>query len=205
MPKIVDPEERRREITRAVFRLVERSGIEAATLRNIADEAGLAIGSVRHYFTNHAAVMDFAMRELTEQTSRRVLAHVDRITKDTSPHDRRLLAESILAEFLPLDDQRRTETRAWLDFLTAARTRPELRSHAERLHNGLRTVVRRLLGRAMDGGTISADLDIELETERLAALLDGLTTAMVLPPAILDADTALRVLRRHLDELTATR
>lgn len=204
MPKIVDPEERRQDITRAVFRLVERDGIEAASLRNIADEAGLAIGSVRHYFPNHAAVMDFAMRELTEKTSRRVLEHVERLSNDSTREDRRRITEAILTEFLPFDEQRRTETRAWIDFLAAARTRPELRRHAERLHTGLRTVVRRILDRAVGTGTVSTTVDVDVETERLAALLDGLTTAMVLPPATLEADTALRVLRHHLDELEST-
>lgn len=65
MPKIVDPGARRRAVADAVLRVIGREGVEGASLRNVAEEAGLAIGSVRHYFRDHDELLLFTMRELS--------------------------------------------------------------------------------------------------------------------------------------------
>ena len=41
MPRYVDVEQRRRDITDAAARLIAKSGVGAATLRDVATEAGL--------------------------------------------------------------------------------------------------------------------------------------------------------------------
>lgn len=198
MPKFVDPAERRTAVVDAVLRIAERDGLEHATLRNIATEAGLAIGSVRHYFTDHAEVMEVAMRELVDRLSARILARADAITAST---DRRAAVESLLEEFLPFDGQRRLEAAAWLSFVSASRTEPRLRPFAERMQDGTRQIMGRIMQRVRDGGLVAADVDIEVESQRLAALIDGLTLRAVLHPDRLDETTARTVLRRHLDSL----
>jgi AcrR family transcriptional regulator len=52
VPKIVDIEQRRAELTDAAARLIARSGIEAATMREVAAEAGLTTGALTHYFAD---------------------------------------------------------------------------------------------------------------------------------------------------------
>ncbi|PZG25334.1 TetR family transcriptional regulator, partial [Spongiactinospora gelatinilytica] len=138
MPKIVDPDERRRAVAEAVFRVVCREGLEQASLRNVATEAGLAIGSVRHYFAGHTELMVFAMREMSARLMARLTVHADRLLNPSAPlppAERRETVVRMLAELLPLDDQRRTEVIVWLSFVAAARTRPELRTHADELYD----------------------------------------------------------------------
>ncbi len=197
MPKVVDPEVRRGEVIDAVFRVIRRDGLENASLRNIAQEAGLAIGSVRHYFTGHEELTVFALQALDDRVTQRVMAHLERL----GDVDGRVMAERLLAEFLPLDRARRDEAVVWLAFVTAARTRASLRPHAQRLHDGLRFVVSRVLERAGEAGALRAGLDLALETERLRALLDGLTLNVVLQPQRLPATTVRKALAAHLDEL----
>lgn len=201
MPKIVDPATRRTEVVEAVFRIAERDGLEHASLRNIAAEAGLAIGSVRHYFDDHADVLEFAMRELTQRLTRRIMVHVARFTDPPAGLDRRAAVEELLAEFLPLDSQRLLECTAWLEFTNAARTRPKLRAYAHELHDGLRMIIGRVMRRIEASGLATEGFDVTLETERTAAMLDGLTMAVVLRPGSSNVDTARAVLRRHLDSL----
>ncbi|CAM3257354.1 hypothetical protein STSO111631_10415 [Stackebrandtia soli] len=201
MPKIVDPERRRKDITDAVFRVIERDGLDSASLRNIANEAELAIGSVRHYFADHDAVMAFALRELTEQTGRRIQNHVGRLLAPSDDEDRREAVVNALAEFLPLDDERRLEVIVWLEFVTAARTRPRLSDDARRIHDGMRVILRRFLSRAKENGRLRTSRDVDVETERLAAVLDGLAMSMVLRPDRLDGEAALAALRSHVDGL----
>jgi len=202
MPKIVDPEERRKAVVDAVFRVVRRDGVEAASLRNIAGEAGLAIGSVRHYFTSHEELMVFAMKEMVERVSARVLAHVEALRRPAPVRDRAARAEALLREFLPADDERFDETVVWLEFVIAARTRPSLQPEAKRLHDGMRMIVGKVLSEGDRNGRLRPGLDLDAETERLAALLDGLAMAAVLQPWSFTPQSALDVLHDHLATLT---
>ncbi|MEU7892040.1 TetR family transcriptional regulator C-terminal domain-containing protein [Nonomuraea sp. NPDC049152] len=199
MPKIVDPESRREEVVEALFRVVRREGLEHASLRNVAEEAGLAIGSVRHYFAGHTELMVFAMQAMAERVMGRLLEHVEKLT---TADDRFPVAEAMLAELLPVDERRREEATIWLAFATAARTRPELRPHAEESYDGMRRLVFRVLDGARRLDRLHEDADLEVETERLCALIDGLTVHAVLHPDRVDADLMTGVLRRHLQSLT---
>ncbi|MGK5729041.1 TetR/AcrR family transcriptional regulator [Streptomyces sp. URMC 124] len=201
MPKIVDPGARRRAVAEAVLRVVGRRGLEAASLRNVAEEAGLAIGSVRHYFGDHDELVIFAMEELTGRIERRVRARVDRLLDPSAAAERGAGAEELLAEFLPLDPERHEEAVLWIAFATAARTRPGLLPHALALQDGLRTLVARVLSGAREAGALPDDLDTGAESLRLAALLDGLTFQAVLQPATLTPDVLRQTIRRHLDTL----
>ncbi|MFI6395892.1 TetR/AcrR family transcriptional regulator [Nonomuraea sp. NPDC050540] len=198
MPKVVDPEARRDEVVDAVFRVVRRAGFEHASLRNVAAEAGLAIGSVRHYFDSHTDLMVFAMRASLDRVAARLMERVGPLLAEQDRDARAEGAQRMLSELLPLDDQRREETTVWLAFATAARTRPELEPLARESHDGMRKLVRRIV----DGLARRCPLDAELETERLAALIDGLTLEGVLRPDRMPPGLMARTLRHHLQTLT---
>src|ERR1051325_5042465 len=61
MPKIVDHDARREEIVDAVWRVITRDGIAAATTRAIADEAGCSNGVLSHYFADKTALLHAAL------------------------------------------------------------------------------------------------------------------------------------------------
>ncbi|HUQ61914.1 TetR/AcrR family transcriptional regulator [Lentzea sp.] len=197
-PRVVDPAARRQAVAEAVFRVVVRDGVEQASLRNVAVEAGLAIGSIRHYFDSHDDMIVFAVEALIHSIDQRVLAHVKAMKDRTDP---RRPGERVLSEVLPLDERRRDEAVLWLAFATAARTRPSLLPHAERLYDGLRQLCLRAVTVMAEAGTIAASLDLQLEAERLASLLNGLTVDGVLHPDRMTPELAVSVLRRHLDSL----
>ena len=197
-PRVVDPVARRQAVVEAVFRVVVRDGVEQASLRNVAVEAGLAIGSIRHYFDSHDDMIIFAVEALIQSIDQRVMEHVQSLHDRT---DLRRPAERVLSEVLPLDDRRRDESVLWLAFATAARTRPLLRPHAERLYDGLRQLCRRALTVMAEAGTVAAALDVPLESERLASLLNGLTVDGVLHPDRMTPDLTVSLLRKHLDSL----
>lgn len=194
---------RRDEVVDAVFRVVRRAGFEHASLRNVAEEAGLAIGSVRHYFDSHTDLMVFAMRASIERVAARLM---ERIGPLPAAQDRAARAEGVeemLSELLPLDERRRDETTVWLAFTTAARTRPELQPLTREAYDGMRMLVRRIVDgiarhRALKG---LPELEADLETERLCALIDGLTLEGVLHPERMTPELMVRTLRRHLETL----
>ncbi|MGA5817911.1 TetR/AcrR family transcriptional regulator [Kitasatospora sp. NPDC094028] len=204
MPKIVDPVERRQAVADAVLRVAAREGLEHASLRNVAEEAGLAIGSVRHYFAGSSELMLFAMGELARRIDERVRDHARALLDPAAGTDRRGRTRDLLAEVLPLDAERREESALWLSFVTAARTRPELRARSAEMQAGLDDLVRRVLVEIERAGALTPGLDLDVETRRLSALLDGLTLQAVQHPDLVGPDELRAVLRRHLDTLTAS-
>ncbi|GAA2819886.1 TetR/AcrR family transcriptional regulator [Saccharopolyspora taberi] len=201
MPKIVDPDERRREVAEAVFRVVARDGLAQVSLRTVAAEAGLAIGSVRHYCGSYDELMALAFQTLVDAVDERFAVHRGRLgeTASGSP-ERRRLVEDMLAEFLPLDEQRHRETAVWLAFSGAARTDGNLTPYVRRMSEGMRMVVRRILEGCVRSGR-TPELDLALETDRLCALLDGLALTVITAPSAISPARTLAVLRRHLDTL----
>ena len=168
MPKLVDHDERREALANALWRVVTREGIEAASLRRVAAEAGWSTGSLRHYFSTQPELLAFAMELVVQRVTDRVGA----IRGDGAP---RAIAAEVLQEVLPMDAERRAEAQVWLAFTTRSLVDPELRELRETAHEGLRGLCRtaaELLG-APD----------EAAVERLHAFVDGLALHAVLDPA----------------------
>ncbi|MFC4909802.1 TetR/AcrR family transcriptional regulator [Actinomadura gamaensis] len=206
MPKLVDPEQRRREVAEAIFRIVRRDGLEHASLRAVAAEAGLAIGSVRHYFDGQADLMIFAMRYFAERAGLRIREAAGRLKipdPDAPAAEHVATLELLLAETLPLDDRRREEAVVWLAFVTAARTNPDLRPYARELHDDLAGMLDKLLAAADRLGALRAGLDLAAERSRLHALLDGLTMHAVLQPDRITPSELATALRLHMIDIAA--
>lgn len=118
MPKIVDHAARREELARAVWRLVGRSGVAAATVRAVAAESGWSMGAVRYYFSTHDELLHFACDVMGQRVGERVTALYASQWSGT----RAERAAYVLEQLLPIDEDRRVEVLVWLDFMTVART-----------------------------------------------------------------------------------
>jgi TetR/AcrR family transcriptional regulator, transcriptional repressor of bet genes len=109
MPKLVDHEQRRREIATAVLRLVTTRGVEAASLRIVASEAGVSMGAVQHYFTTKDEMLRFALaygNTLLAERATRLMAE----RKPATPREAFRLLCTLL---LPLDEDSRAGARLW--------------------------------------------------------------------------------------------
>ncbi|MFG2135388.1 TetR/AcrR family transcriptional regulator [Streptomyces sp. NPDC048650] len=205
MPKHVDPDARRREVVDALFRVAVRDGLQRASLRAVAEEAALNIGSVRHYFAGQQELMRFAMQSMLDRVGGRLLRRVEEIgtLADHAPAEQFRLAAGLLEELLPLTESRRAEVIVFLEFSAAARTHPAFADLAEQAATGTRSLLRRILGRLAETGALGAGRDLSVETERLAALLDGLGLGAALHPHVVAPHTATEALRTHLADLAA--
>lgn len=191
MPKLVDPQERRRIVIDAFFRLVCTKGVEGASLRNVAAESGLNLGSVRHYFDDYEDLLTAAADELVERMTARLLRHLDRLPAKRDHPGRLRVALDMLEELLPLDENRRTETTVWLAIVERARIVPSIRPAAGRLFEGPRTLVRRIV----DAAGVDRPA---LRTETIASTIDGLAFNGVHYPERLSPRRAREVLRHCL-------
>jgi AcrR family transcriptional regulator len=187
MPKIVDHAERREQLAAALWRIVVRDGVEAASLRRVAAEAGWSVGSLRHYFDTQGELLRFAM----ELVVRRV---TERIAQLPSEGDRRAVATDLLHQFLPLDADRRAEMEVWLAFASRALVEPGLRELRDESHAAVRRVCRQAV-------ELLGALRPELEAERLHALVDGLAQHAIVAPDVTTPDRQRELLAAHLESL----
>lgn len=206
MPKIVDPVQRREAIADALFVIVVRQGFPKASLRAIAEEAGLAIGSIRHYFTTAEEIMRFALETLVARVSIRLEASLSSLLPrldagSLNGDEAKEATADLLAVLLPLDEVRRQESVVWLAFEETARTDPALADVFETSVRGTRTLIAQVLEGMSSRKVLRRDLDRDLEVDALAALVDGLTLRSTLHPEVLSPDRAREVLSAHLEGL----
>jgi AcrR family transcriptional regulator len=194
MPKIVDHEQRRRELGHAVWRVIRRDGVDHASVRTVANEAGWSPGALRHYFATQSELLAFAMRLVVERIEGRISA----LNRHT---DAREAVEQVLHELLPLDEERRAENEVWLAFTARALIDPELRAQHNEIHDALHQACASSLETLAAAGRVQAGSQTALQVERLHALTDGLAVHTALRPELMPPERIVAVLRLHLDGL----
>jgi AcrR family transcriptional regulator len=194
MPKVVDHEQRRRELADAVWRVIRREGIDRASVRTVAAEAGWSPGALRHYFATQSALLAFAMRLVVQRIEGRIAA-LDRAA------DARESVEQVLHELLPLDDERRAENEVWLAFTARALIDPELRAQHNEIHDALHQACASALKTLAAAGRAQVRPHTAVQVERLHALTDGLAVHTALRPELMPPERIIAVLRLHLDAL----
>jgi AcrR family transcriptional regulator len=209
MPKFVDAALRRQEVVEAVFRIVAADGLERASLREVADEAELAVGSVRHYFASSDELLAHSFGVVVDRIAGRLDTAEARLA-GTAPGsaEHRSGVLTLLGELLPLDEERAVDACVWMAFKNAARTRPFLAPEADRSHRTVAAVVGRLmmdLAAARDDGAGGPNRQqLVTEAERLLATLDGLTMHALLQPEWMTAQMCHDVLEAHLASLVGS-
>ena len=197
MPKVVDHEERRAELGAALWRLASRDGLEAVTVRRVAEEAGWSTGAVVHYFSGKEELLQFAFRTVADRVGRRLAAAAERTDEPLE------LARTWLVQGLPLDAERQAEVRVWFAFLGLALARPEL-ARAQRLtYRAWRGRVAALLQEAQRRGQIRADVDCSAAAAALVAVVDGLAVQATFEPRVLSGRRQAELVDQHLDALRA--
>ena len=195
MPKVVDHEERRAGLGAAVWRLAARDGLEAVTVRRVADEAGWSTGAVVHYFSDKEELLLFAFRTVADRVGRRLAAATERTSAPLE------LARAQLVEGLPLDREREAEVRVWFAFLGLALTRPAL-ARAQRLtYRAWRERVADLLLEAQRQGEVHPDVDCAAAAAALVAVVDGLAIQATFEPRALSARRQTELVDLQLDAL----
>ncbi|MFC0097108.1 TetR/AcrR family transcriptional regulator [Micromonospora marina] len=192
MPKIVDHDARRAELAQAMWRVVYRDGVGAATVRSIAAEAGWSPSALRHYFATQTELLVFAMEHVQAEAAERIAA-------DDRTGGPREVAQRILEQLLPLDRQRVREAEVWLLLAARAQTDPVARARMADADDGIRRAVEFAV--VLLTGEPAADHET---VARLHALLDGLALHALLYPERMPPARARELLGAHLGTLAAS-
>ncbi len=194
MPKIVDHDQRRIELARAAVKVIDRLGIEDATLREIAREAGYSTGIIGHYFGTREDVLIAALGYVMDNTTKRMseLAEMHRGLKAT---------HELSGELLPLDKQRTRENRVWLLYGAEAIYERRLRKVYVKYDDQVRSLLRTTLEQAIADGELSSAVDPELEANRLLALSDGVSLQALFDRDYWTNERQIDAMDVHLDDL----
>ncbi|NUS36754.1 MAG: TetR/AcrR family transcriptional regulator [Pseudarthrobacter sp.] len=176
MPKIVDHDERRLELVDATWRIIARNGLEGATMREIALEAGFANGALKPYFPTKDTLLEFAFGHVFNRTNQRIAS----VTEGKSGVD---ALRAFCLEVLPLDEERINEARIVIPFWQKAVNDPQKAEiHRQSMEEWL-AAIRRHLAEARDEGKVRAAVDDSVLAGQLLNMLLGAQIEAALAPA----------------------
>lgn len=194
MPKKVDHVKQREKIAEATWNVIAKGGMEKATVRNIAREAGVSVGSLRHYFSTQAELLSFAMKLVSERVSQRI----NEIDFSMPPLD---AMKRMIREVLPLEDDTKKEMEVWFAFTQKALSEPELQPLSKEVYLKMRYGFEQVIKTLVKLDLARPNINVELEVDRLYALIDGLAIHGLMHPEYLSNEMIESILDNHLKSL----
>ncbi|MGI5341522.1 TetR/AcrR family transcriptional regulator [Streptomyces sp. CA-181903] len=165
------PSGRRRQIAEAVWRVAAERGLHAASMREIAAEAGVSLRVVQYHFDSKHDLLVAALRMLHEESARQADARVRALRR---PSDPRAVLRAVLDEFLPLDEWRRVALRVHAAYYARSLTDPALAEVFLHDAQPLEDLVASLLARLPAGSAGPPPVDPRREADLLVSGVVGL-------------------------------
>ena len=189
MPKIVDHEQRRREVALAAARIIIDSGRSALTVRNVAQATGWSTTVVSHYFDDMAELF-YETYSIATQRSR---SRIDKALRNDAGN-----VEGLIEAVLPLDQERRDDWRIWLSFWSEALSTPQYAAEQRERARTTRERIRNCLLIRQKRGEVAKTLDVDQASARLSALIPGIASAATFDPKAWPPARQRAVLRSEL-------
>lgn len=187
--------ERRAQVLQAARQCIVSLGYEHATMRDIADTAGVSTGTVVHYFGDKESVLEAALLEKIQDTG---IAFRAALEGAQTAWER---LERLVDASLPASEDVRDEWRLWITFWSEATRNERFVAISERQHRRWTRFLARILRDGVSTGAFAA-LDPDATASQVAALVDGFAVQATLGnPAISPArmrELCLDALRRLL-------
>jgi AcrR family transcriptional regulator len=189
VPRVVDIEQRRTELTDAAARLIARSGLESATLREVAAEAGLTTGALTHYFADKRELL---LTTFQESLARRRSARPGDVT--LTPGSR---LRAALEGALPLDADRRRHWLVTIACCSQAPGDPELAAAQRDAYREFRGQVAELV----EAAGLAGPEKTSALAEQLIAAADGIAVQALFDPVGWSPARQLAALDAMLEQL----
>ena len=196
MPRLVDHEAKRREILEVTWRLMATRGADAATMREIAREAGYANGALAHYFANKDALIEAAFGYVFDRTN-------DRIREATVGLRGLAALRAFLVEVLPITEVTRLEARIVLPFWSRTVADERVAELNDAAMQRWRRELAELLEQAREDGDVTVNTPDDVLAEQLLAMAMGLQVLATTHGTPTPAGTQLAMLDAFLAGLAA--
>ena len=174
MPVFVDREERRQQVVTVASRLIAEAGLDAVTVRDVAEAAECSTAIVSHYFHNKRELLFVTYHSSIERATARCVAALAGSDGDLKAY---------LAELMPLGEEQLIEWKIWLAFWARAVADPEIaeiqRNCILRTRENILKILRDLQAR----GALAPGFDLADEARRILTLMLGLAVQTLFDPA----------------------
>jgi AcrR family transcriptional regulator len=197
VPKVVDHEQRRRQIAEALLRVAAERGLHNAGMREVAEAAGMSVRLIQYYFGTKEQLQLFTTQYLAEELGKRAMA---RIRAAGPPAGPRAVIEAILAEALPDDEDSRSFLTVYTAYFALSLTDPAL--DIKPLAGNSDALIRVIAGQlraARGSGQLAPGCDPDLEALSLITMSAGLGDGVL--AGSLTPDQARMVIAYQLDRL----
>ncbi|WP_347108602.1 TetR/AcrR family transcriptional regulator [Paenarthrobacter sp. S56] len=176
MPKIVDHDQRRLELVDATWRIIARLGIEGATMREIAEEAGFANGALKPYFPTKDLLLTSAFGHVFNRTNQRIALVTEGLSGLAA-------LRAFCTEVLPLDEERVNEARIVIPFWQKALNDADMAAlHSESMSQWHDTIAAHTSA-ARRAGEVSTPLEDAAVADHLLNMMLGAQIVAALSPA----------------------
>jgi AcrR family transcriptional regulator len=165
---VAGPSPRRAQIVEATQRILNREGVQGASLRAIARELGLTTGSVTHHFKDKEELLVAAV-DATFTPFDELLAQA-LAEADTWEGLRRLCVAP-----LPTTPAKRAWPRLYANVLLSVDEEPVVAALYRKRYDAFRHNLRKLLLKGQRNGSLRRDFDARVQCDLLCALVDGLS------------------------------
>jgi AcrR family transcriptional regulator len=193
----VEHEERRRQIAEALLRIADTEGLQSASMRAVAAEAGVSLRLVQYYFETKQGLLLDALARLGAQLEARMAAW---ISAAGSPPTPRGIITAVLSCVLPTDPESRRITRTYAAYYTLVLSDPAvLEKHGAAQPDLLEGFLAKQIRAAQQSGDIAPAKDPDLTAAGLLAMVNGLGSSVL--GGQRTGEAALGILTYHLDEL----
>lgn len=175
MPKVVDHQARREHIVDAAWALIGREGFEAATMRDIAAEAGFANGAIKPYFASKQKLLEAVFKSAFDRTNERAdlaCAHLAG----------RAAIEAFAHEVLPLTRETRKEAAGVVAFWGAATDQPEVKAIHERSMQSWRKRIAAWFIQGQQDGEFTPSQDPHQAADALVTFMLGAQVVLTMEP-----------------------
>lgn len=195
MPKIVDHDERRREVIEALWRVIATSGIERVSTRSVAAESGWSRGVVDYYFDS---MDELVLAGLTAAQEVDLEARRESAERPGAEALRTMLMQS-----MPLDDARRLRAKVWLSYLGRAVSDPAIGKEFARCQEERSRVWAAVIERMVAAAESPPPLDAQTEAAHIMSFELAVNVYEMLNPGRVTPDAMMRHLDQFIDQLTA--
>jgi AcrR family transcriptional regulator len=195
VPKLVDHEERRRQIAEALLEIASTRGLHAATMREVAAQAGVSLRLVQYYFNTKDELLVGALSHLSERLSARIRERTELL--DDPERSPRAVIYGALSAILPIDEDGRRIVLTYHAYYTFALSEQQPVMERGALDAAeLEQFLTDQLRRAQQAGEISAEHNPGQAATVLLALTNGLGLSVLTGQR--DGNAALATLAYHV-------
>jgi AcrR family transcriptional regulator len=177
MPKIIDVNATKQRIVKAAWRVIATKGIQAASFRRVAIEAGCTTGLITHYFKDKNDLVAFAYCEVLDKMTADASAAIER--KGT-------IVEKLVAAIEAIEPIRPGErdfTVVLMNFWATAAFNEVFAENLRGDYKIWREILSRAIREGVRKGELRPDTNVRMLTDMLTLVSDGLSVGLTLTPA----------------------